>query len=489
MQRIEARWVVTGVDADGVAHVLADAAVVHDGGLIVAVGARDELAARFPDAALLRFATHVLMPGFVNAHHHVGLTPTQLGSPDVPLEQWFATRLAARDVDPHLDTLYSAFEMIASGVTCVQHLQSRIAGSGEDVHAGATAVLAAYRSIGLRVSYSYAFREQNRFVYEDDALFCSRLPGDLGTRLAAQLRRHTLGLDEQMQVYSALRDDCADDPRIRIQLAPANLHWMTDDGLQAMNERAQVDGVPMHLHLLETPYQREYARRRTGTTAIRHLDTLGLLGPSLTLGHAVWVEGDDLDRLAASGACVCHNCSSNLRLRSGRAPIKALADRGVIIGLGIDEAGINDDRDMLQEMRLALRLAELPNPASVLRMATEQGAATTPFKGEIGRLEPGLRFDAVAIDHAAATWPFQDEALPVLDAIVLRAKSRHVHTVFVDGDVIYSQGRFMHVDRDEVLAAIAARMGVARTAAEVERARLSAEVLPHVQSFYEAYLP
>ena len=55
----------------------------------------------------------VLLPGFVNAHHHIGLTPVQLGSPDMPLELWFVTRLVMRRVDLYLDTLYSAFEMIA----------------------------------------------------------------------------------------------------------------------------------------------------------------------------------------------------------------------------------------------------------------------------------------------------------------------------------------------------------------------------------------
>ena len=60
------------------------------------------------------------MPGFVNSHHHVGLTPFQLGSPDHPLELWFASRMAARDVDPYLDTLYG--DMLQSGITTVQHL-------------------------------------------------------------------------------------------------------------------------------------------------------------------------------------------------------------------------------------------------------------------------------------------------------------------------------------------------------------------------------
>jgi len=86
------------------------------------VGPYAELQARHRPDEVLGSGEHVVVPGFVNAHHHVGLTPLQLGSPDHPLELWFASRMTARDVDPYLDTLYSAFEMLESGITTVQHL-------------------------------------------------------------------------------------------------------------------------------------------------------------------------------------------------------------------------------------------------------------------------------------------------------------------------------------------------------------------------------
>ena len=75
------------------------------------------------------------------------------------------------------------------------------------------------------------------------------------------------------------------------------------------------------MHLLETPYQREYARRRTGTTAVQYLADLGFLGPDLTLGHGVWLTEEDVERVAETGTMICHNASSNLRLRSGVAPL------------------------------------------------------------------------------------------------------------------------------------------------------------------------
>ena len=493
---VRAKWIVTGIRDRHTPEVVTDGALVHLNGQVVAVGPFDEIAKQYPDAPVTSFPKHVLLPGFVNSHHHVGLTPLQLGSPDHALELWFASRMSARDVDIYLDTLYSAFEMIASGITTVQHIHGWMRGGFEKVHAASSAVLKAYRTIGMRASYCYAVREQNRLVYEDDAAFCARLPSDIGVPLAEHFRQSALTFDEHMKLYGMLRDENAGQTLTRIQLAPANLHWVTDDGLMALVERARADQVPLHMHLLETVYQKEYARRRTGTTAVKHLHKLGALGPDMTLGHAVWLTEEDVEIVAHTKTCVCHNCSSNFRLRSGVAPINPLAARGVTIGMGLDEAGINEDRDMLLEMKLALRAHrepgmdpdDVPTAPQVLRMASEHGAKTTAFRGQVGRLDPGMQFDAVAIDFDAATYPFQDSDIPLVDVIVQRATTRHVDTVFVGGDPIYAQGRFKHVDRDKVLGEIAELLSRPRSPEEEKRRWLSQQVFPHVKGFYDTYL-
>ena len=493
---VRAKWIVTGVQDRHTPEILSDAALAHEDGKVLAVGPFDEMRLRYPDAPVTQHPRHMLLPGFVNSHHHVGLTPLQLGSPDYALELWFASRMSARDVDIYLDTLYSAFEMIASGITTVQHIHGWMLGSLEQVHGASSAVLEAYRSIGMRASYCYAVREQNRLVYEDDAAFCATLPSEVGVPLAAHLKRATLSFGDHMSLYKMLRDENTGQSLTRIQLAPANLHWITDDGLMSLVEQAKADDVPMHMHLLETVYQKEYARRRTGTTAVKHLNKLGALGPWMTLGHAVWLTEEDVELVAHHKTCVCHNCSSNFRLRSGVAPINELAKRGVTIGMGLDEAGINEDRDMLQEMKLALRAHrvpgmdedDVPSGPQVLRMATEHGAKTTAFRGHIGRLAPGMAFDAVAIDYEGAMYPFQDEDIPPLDALIQRAAMRHVDTVYVGGDPIYAQGRFKYVDRDKVLADIAEQLSRPRSADEEKRRALSKAVFPHVQNFYNNYL-
>ena len=185
-------------------------------------------------------------------------------------------------------------------------------------------------------------------------------------------------------------------------------------------------------------------------------------------------------QLAESGGCLCHNCSSNLRLKSGKADLSSFLSKNIPIALGIDEAGINDDRDMLQEMRLAYTLHRRPghsslNPsaAEILRMATEHGAASTPFSGKIGRLEKGLFADILLLDLHSLGFPYQDFDIPLLDIIVRRAKRKSVDTVIIDGNVVFNKGKFTRVDEDALLEEISKVLSRAKTPEEVELRELS----------------
>ena len=120
---VKGRSILCEVAPDGRVQQLDDGAVLVRDGKVDAVGPATDFAG--VDAEVLGGGDHIVFPGFVDAHHHVGLTPVQLGSPDLPLELWFGDRTGARTVDLYLDTLYSAFQLIRSGVTTVQHLHVR----------------------------------------------------------------------------------------------------------------------------------------------------------------------------------------------------------------------------------------------------------------------------------------------------------------------------------------------------------------------------
>jgi 5-methylthioadenosine/S-adenosylhomocysteine deaminase len=494
---VRGRYVVTRVTGREEAEVLEDAAVFQQDGVIRDVGPFDAFRHRYPAVEVLGSGDHVVLPGFVNAHHHVGLTPFQLGSPDHPLELWFASRLGARAVDPYLDTLYSAFEMLESGITTVQHIHGWRGAPASRVREVADRILQAYEDVGMRVSYSYMLRDQNRLAYEADQAFVRRLPPDLAPDVDAFLAGQAIPVSDQLDLFRSLWEahGCNGGERTRIQLAPANLHWCSDAAIAALEDWSARHGVGMHMHLGETAYQREYARRRTGGTAVAHLDRLGLLSPRLTLGHGVWLTEADIDRVAGRGVMICTNPSSNLRLRSGVAPVNRFLAAGVRLGLGLDEAGINDDRDMLQEMRLALRLHRVPGmddgvptSAQVFRMATSDGAGTTPFGDRIGCLAVGRAADLVLLPWRSVAHPYLEPGTPVLDAIVHRARASAIDTVLVAGEVVLREGRIARIDKTAVVEELAARLRQPATPEEEHRRRLSRALFPHVRRFYEGWL-
>ena len=491
---IIAKKILLGFDGLGQAEIVEGQAIFVKNNKINEIGPTSVLRQKYKEIPKIGGENLFAMPGLVNAHHHLGVTPFQLGAQDHPLELWFAERLKMRNVPPTLDTLYSAFEMISSGVTTVQHLQSRAPGNLASVLDQSNKIIAAYKQIGMRASYSFALRDQNRMIYDSDENCLALLPPKHRPTLKKYFESFSLSISEQLEIFNILTEQHAKNNLIEIQLAPSNLHWLSDKALETISRVAIDTGAKIHMHLLETPYQAEYARRRTGQSALEYIDKFGLLGPQLTIGHGVWMTEDDADLLAESGGCLCHNCSSNLRLKSGKADLSSFLSKNIPIALGIDEAGINDDRDMLQEMRLAYTLHRRPghsslNPsaAEILRMATEHGAASTPFSGKIGRLEKGLFADILLLDLQSLAFPYQDFDIPLLDIIVRRAKRKSVDTVIIDGNVVFNKGKFTRVDKDTLLEEISKVLSRAKTPEEVELRELSEIIMPAVKNFYSGW--
>ena len=274
-------------------------------------------------------------------------------------------------------------------------------------------VVAAYGEIGMRVSWSFIIRDRNQLAYDDDAAFLSRLPDDVAAHFRAEVAASQAPVRDYMAFFEG--DGALAGARSRRCPAAARsgrLHWCSDPCLEAIFDTARRNGAKVHMHLVETERQADFARRRTGRSAIGHLAHLGCLGPDLTLGHGIWVDGEDLDLLAEHRCQVCHNASSGLRLASGIAPVTEMTRRGIKVGLGIDQSNIDDTRDADRDgPRLGAAsgrrpVEPSPSPAAVLKMATEHGAATTGFAGSIGRLAPGQGADIVPFDWPAVARPY-----------------------------------------------------------------------------------
>lgn len=495
---IEAGTVLVGRDADGRMQERHDVFIwVHEG-KIAQIG---PLGAVSPNAAdLKRYGSRqtIAMPGLVNSHHHFGLTPLMMGVPFAPLELWLPQFRMMRSVGPRLDTLYSAIEMLESGTTTVHHIQSGLAGQPESWDAQVDPVLDAYCEIGMRAGFSFMMRDRNVLSYRDDADVLATLPEAMRAWLAPRISAAHTPTADYMAFFQANRAKWQEraPKHVRHNLAPANLHWLSDPSLELIFGTARDAGVNVHMHLVETERQAQFARDRYGKSAVAHLYALGLLGRNVTFGHGNWMSREDLDIIAECGCSMCHNASSGLRLGSGIAPVNEMRRRGIAVAMGIDQSNIADDRDMLLEMKLAWALHrdtglwnDRPDAAAILQMATEHGARTAGFGGFTGRLEPGQQADIVLLDREAVGRPFFDRDTPVAEAVLHRAGKAAVNQVLVGGRLVVDGGRVTCIDRDAVMAEIKARLEQPDTESEAEARAMVKAIQPYLEAFNREHAP
>lgn len=487
---VRGRYVVCRITGRDSAEVVRDGAALVENGAIIEVGRYDNLTEQYPDAEVIGSDRHAVIPGLINAHHHVGLTPFQMGVLDEPLETWIPARWAIRNIDPYLDTLWCAIQMIESGVTTVQHnhMTSRLPPE-LSLYDGASRAVDAYADSGMRVAFSLIHRERNSFVYEDDERFLATLPAELADRARSFIGANPLTSDDYLDAVGDLYSNRSD-PRINIFVSPHNVHTCAEETIAAFSDFARQRETGLHIHVQETIYQRMYGTRHWNGTPLAHLQELGVLGPEVSCAHGVWLSESDLDILGDTGVAICSNPSSNLRLKSGVAPLNRLLSRGATVALGMDEAGINDDNDILQEMRLAQKLHREPGVSSpyptshdIFHMATVNGAKVT-FFDDVGTIEPGKRADLVLIDLERIEDPYLHPDTDIVDALVYRGKGLDVDTVMVDGEVLLRGGEFLKVDKAEIRGQLRESLSRELTDGEASRIALSRDLLPRVQSWF-----
>ena len=410
--------------------------------------------------------------------------------------------MGGRRIDPYLDQMYGAIQMIETGTTTVQaiHGGARRFRPSQLIEV-ADRALKAYQEIGMRVSYAPSVANQNAYIVGpagDERDFAATMPGELGERFTSFVGRGYAPTEEWMPALEEVVQKYGNDryERIRVTLAPSNVDRCPDDLLVAFKEMATKYQTGIHIHLQESPYQKFYGDRAWNKTPLQHLHDLGFLGPEVVCGHSVWLTDEDIELMAATGTNVCHNASSNLRIHNGIAPVGKLLEKGIRIALGSDEATINDDKDMFQEMRLALRLHYLPGIDNVtptayqlLQMATEHGAYASWFGDKVGTLEPGKRADLVLMNLRNIEYPYIDPDISIVEAVVYRGRSQDVETVMVDGDVVMRDGELTHVDKEGLLKELNEALDRPLSPEEVEGRQLVMELEPYMRRFLEGTFP
>jgi len=440
---------------EGVAHE--NLAFCVDGATIVDCGALAELAARYPAADMVGGDNYVVAPAFTNAHDHGrGLGTLALGLPDDFLELWLPNLAKLPSIPPYLAALYSGLQLLQSGVTAVAH--SHNPNSWRQLAAELPESLRGYADAGIRVAMHPPIVDQNQLVYTERERFLEMLPPALRGAVV-----DTDGINLSADDYFALLDDLYSNfhdskgHRVHVQVSPAGGQWCGDELIMRACEWARLHQTRVQMHLLETRYQRKFAQKTWGDSFVRHLDEIGALGDWLTLAHMVWVEDDDIDLLADCGVGVAHNISSNLRLRSGIAPLAKMAAAGVKVGIGLDGHTLDDDQDFLREMRLAWTLGNQSGMAAidlgadaVWRMGTDIAARIT-FGAEVplGELKVGGLADLILLDLEAVkgNWAPADypprEQLPAF--LLRRARREYVRHVMVGGAWIVRNGEHVNV--------------------------------------------
>ena len=438
---IENAYVVT-VDAVGTEH--AGGHVVIEDGLIVAVGPGRADERRRNGADILDARGCLVTPGLINTHHHLYQWLTRGYAQDSILFDWLTALypLWAR-IDAGLTGVGAAGGMAVlarSGCTTVgDHHYVFPRGSGDIVGA----LVESASTIGVRLHATRGSMDLGQSQ--------GGLPPDFAVETTDAA---LLASQEAVERYH----DPSFDAMVRIAIAPCSPFSVTADLLREAAVLARSLGVRLHTHASETVEEDAYCAEHFGRTPTQYLEELGWLGDDVWMAHGVHLDDPAIERYAATGTGVAHCPSSNARLAAGIAPVRALLDAGVPVGLGVDGSASNESGQLGIEIResvLMNRLRTGSESMSVrdgLRIATMGGARVLGRQHEIGSLEPGKLADIAVwqvdrIEHAGILDPVAALGLGALPPL---------KRLYVGGKTVVEDGTLVTVDEGRLAREVAA---------------------------------
>ena len=400
------------------------------------------------DAVLVDATDRLIHPGLVNAHTH-GHGNLSKGMGDrwtlellLTAAPWISGNRTAED--KYLSTFIGALEMLMKGCTACYDLTVEFPQPTPD---GLQACAKAYADAGMRAVV--APMVANMSFYE-------AIPGLLDVLPAAlrrEIERLRLAPSEASlaAMRQVLRDWRFDRALVRPAVAPTIPHHCSDEFMLGCARLAREFGVGLHSHIQESKVQLVVGLTKYGKTPTAHLQDLGLLGPDFVAAHGVWLDDDDIRRLADHGASVAHNPGSNMLLGNGIPAIKPMLERRLNVGIGTDGAACCDNQNMYESMRIASYASKVQGPDNgrwlateeILKAATVGSARALGFGDAIGQIAKGFKADLVFIDLNHVNW------MPCNDAtnqLVHTEDGNAVHSVMVGGRMIVEQRSFVGVD-------------------------------------------
>lgn len=365
-----------------------------------------------PRAGATRIDAHryAIVPGFINAHTHVAMSPLRAIADDRDLagflEILFRVDAERTEADVERGAAAGIAEMLLSGTTTFL-----------DLYYAEDAVARAAKRWGIRAFLGWAV-----------------LDPEMTTQKGRPLdnARHFI---ERWQ----------HDPRVTPLVAPQGVYVCGQETWLGARALSDEKGTLLHYHLSETRKEVHEHEAKTGKRPVVWLDEIGFLGPQQVAAHGVWLTGDEIRRLGRKEVGVAHCPSSNLKLASGGcAPVVELAQAGVVVGLGTDSVVSNNSLSMLREMHVAGIVqknqrwdARVLSAQTLLDMATVHGARLLGREDDLGSIEVGKQadFSLVALDHPTL-YPPRPEA--VVSHLAFSAWEEAITSVYVGGECVLS---------------------------------------------------
>ena len=366
-------------------------------------------------------AGSLVMPGLVNAHTHVAMTLLRGYADDKSLQPWLQEDIWPAEAELTADDVrvgaeLGVVEMLKSGTTAFADMYFHVPQIADVVERA-----------GLRAR--------------------------LGHGVVTVAKEADTAHDDAAESMAVAREfDGAADGRIRTAFMPHSLTTVGEAFLREFVPEAREAGVPVHTHANENREEVTPIVEERGERPLAYAREVGLLEDGDFLAHGVHLDDGEIDILAETGASVVHCPASNMKLASGMAPVQAMLDAGVTVGLGTDGAASNNDLDLFDEMRdaamvgkLAAEDASAVAAPDVVRMATEGSAAAAGLP--VGRVEAGDTADLAVIDFEA---PHLTPTHDFVSHLVYAARGSDVRHTLCDGQVLVHDGDVTTLDEDAV---------------------------------------